>query len=305
MPIKINNDLPAKKILQSENIFVMDEDRASHQDIRPLQIAILNLMPLKQKTEEQLLRMLSNSPLQVEITLISPESYRAKNTSSEHLSSFYKSFEMIKSNKFDGFIITGAPVEQMAFEDVAYWKELEEILEWTKTNVTSTFHICWGAQAGLYFHYGIDKRPLPSKAFGVFKHELLDALNPLVRGFDDVFFVPHSRHTTISREDILKHPELVLVSESSEAGVYLVMSKDGKQIFVTGHSEYDADTLKNEYVRDQQKGLSIELPKDYFPGDDENKMPPAKWRSHAHLLYSNWLNYYVYQMTPYLIENIE
>lgn len=304
MPIKIDNNLPAKKILQSENIFIMDEDRAIHQDIRPLKIVILNLMPLKQQTETQLLRMLSNSPLQLEITLLNPESYQSKNTSSDHLLAFYTTFDKIRKNKFDGMIITGAPVEQMPFEEVAYWQELTEIMEWTKHNVTSTFHICWGAQAGLYYHYGVEKEPLPQKMFGIFKHNVLKAHCPLLRGFDDEFLVPHSRHTTVSKESIVNNPDLELLSESNESGVYIAMSKDEKHIFVTGHSEYDAHTLKQEYVRDKEKGLDIEIPKNYFPSDDEKKQPPATWRSHAHLLYSNWLNYYVYQNTPYSIDEV-
>jgi len=304
VPIKIDNNLPAKKILQSENIFIMDEDRAIHQDIRPLKIVILNLMPLKQQTETQLLRMLSNSPLQLEITLLNPNTYQSKNTSSDHLLAFYTTFDKIKKNKYDGMIITGAPVEQMPFEEVAYWNELTEIMEWTKHNVTSTFHICWGAQAGLYYHYGIRKEPLPQKMFGIFKHKVSKPHCPLLRGFDDEFLVPHSRHTTVKREPIVNHPDLDLLSESEESGVYIVMSKDEKQIFVTGHSEYDAFTLNQEYVRDKEKGLEIDIPKNYYPNDDALKQPPATWRSHAHLLYSNWLNYYVYQLTPYIIEQV-
>lgn len=304
MPIKIDNNLPAKKILQSENIFIMDEERASHQDIRPLKIIILNLMPLKQQTETQLLRMLSNSPLQVEVTLLNPETYQSKNTSSDHLVSFYTTFDKIKENKYDGMIITGAPIEQMPFEEVAYWNELTQIMDWTKDNVTSTFHICWGAQAGLYHHYGVSKEPLPSKMFGVFRHKVLKPHAMLLRGFDDEFLVPHSRHTTVSREEIMNHSSLEMLSESDEAGVYIVMSKDEKHIFVTGHSEYDAITLNQEYTRDKNKGLELEVPKNYFPGNDETQKPPATWRSHAHLLYSNWLNYYVYQATPYVIDRV-
>lgn len=304
MPIKIDNNLPAKKILQGENIFIMDENRAMHQDIRPLKIVILNLMPLKQQTETQLLRMLSNSPLQLEITLLNPKTYQSKNTSSDHLLAFYTTFDEIKAHKYDGMIITGAPIEQMDFEEVAYWKELTEIMEWTKHNVTSTFHICWGAQAGLYYHYGVKKEALSQKMFGIFKHTVAVDHVPLLRGFDDEFLVPHSRHTTVSREDIINNPNLVLIAESEESGVYIVISKDEKQVFVTGHSEYDADTLKQEYFRDKEKGLPIEIPKNYFPKDNENLKPPSTWRSHAHLLYSNWLNYYVYQMTPYLLEQV-
>lgn len=304
MPIKVDNSLPAKQVLQQENIFVMDEDRAIQQDIRPLQIAILNLMPLKQATETQLLRLLSNTPLQVEITLLHPETHKSKNTSEEHLLSFYTTYREIKDKKFDGMIITGAPVELMDFEDVGYWKELKEIFEWTKSNVTSTFHICWGAQAGLYYHYGVDKYTLPHKMFGIFGHQVLKPQNKLLRGFDDQFLVPHSRHTGTSVEAIMNHPELDLLSESSEAGVYIVMSKDEKQIFVTGHSEYDTLTLKQEYMRDKNKGLDIKMPKNYFPYDDENQYPHATWRGHAHLIYSNWLNYYVYQQTPYIIGKV-
>ncbi|MBC7958788.1 MAG: homoserine O-succinyltransferase [Vallitaleaceae bacterium] len=304
MPIKIDNNLPAKKILQSENIFIMDEERASHQDIRPLKIVILNLMPLKQQTETQLLRMLSNSPLQVEITLINPDTYQSKNTSNDHLVSFYTTFEKIKHLKYDGMIITGAPIEQMPFEEVAYWEELTHIMEWTKHNVTSTFHICWGAQAGLYYHYGVNKQPLPNKMFGVFKHKVLKPHCMLLRGFDDEFLVPHSRHTTVSKEDIVNQPGIDMLSESEESGVYIAMSRDGKQIFVTGHSEYDAFTLNQEYTRDREKGLDIEMPKNYFPDNNAKQQPPATWRSHAHLLYANWLNYYVYQATPYVIDQV-
>ncbi|WP_273319357.1 homoserine O-acetyltransferase MetA [Vallitalea guaymasensis] len=304
MPIKVDNNLPAKQVLKQENIFVMDEDRAMRQDIRPLQIAILNLMPLKQATETQLLRLLSNTPLQVEITLLHPESYESKNTSKEHLLSFYTIFKEIRHRKFDGMIITGAPVEHMDYEQVGYWDELKEIMEWTKTNVTSTFHICWGAQAGLYYHYGVNKHMLSNKMFGIFKHNVLKPNYKLLRGFNDSFFVPHSRHTGVNREDIINNPELELLSESNEAGVYIVMSKDAKQIFVTGHSEYDPLTLKQEYFRDKEKGMDVKLPKNYFPYDDENQYPKVSWRAHAHLIYSNWLNYYVYQQTPYLMDEI-
>jgi homoserine O-succinyltransferase len=304
VPIKVDNNLPAKQVLQQENIFVMNEDRALRQDIRPLHIAILNLMPLKQATETQLLRLLSNTPLQVEITLLHPETYKSKNTSEDHLLSFYTTYSEVKHRKFDGMIITGAPVEHMDFEEVSYWEELKEIMEWTKTNVTSTFHICWGAQAGIYYHYGIKKHKLPNKMFGIFKHNVLKPNCQLLRGFDDNFLVPHSRHTGLSREDIINHPDIELLSESNEAGVYIVMSKDEKQIFVTGHSEYDPLTLKQEYFRDKEKGLDIKLPKNYFPYDDENQYPIATWRGHAYLIYSNWLNYYVYQQTPYIIEKV-
>ncbi|GMQ62957.1 homoserine O-acetyltransferase MetA [Vallitalea maricola] len=304
MPIKVDNNLPAKQVLKQEKIFVMDEDRAMRQDIRPLQIAILNLMPLKQATETQLLRLLSNTPLQVEITLLHPESYKSKNTSKEHLLSFYTIFKEIRHRKFDGMIITGAPVEHMDYEQVGYWDELKEIMEWTKTNVTSTFHICWGAQAGLYYHYGVNKHMLSNKMFGIFEHNVLKPNYKLLRGFNDSFFVPHSRHTGVKREDIINNPNLELLSESNEAGVYIVMSKDAKQIFVTGHSEYDPLTLKQEYFRDKEKGMDVKLPKNYFPYDDENQYPKVSWRAHAHLIYSNWLNYYVYQQTPYLMDEI-
>ncbi|NDL67587.1 homoserine O-acetyltransferase MetA [Anaerotalea alkaliphila] len=304
MPIKIDRNLPAKQILEQENIFVMDEDRAVSQDIRPLKIAILNLMPLKQQTETQLLRMLSNTPLQVEVTLLTPKSYKAKNTPEEHMSSFYTTFDSVKDHKYDGFIITGAPVENMAFEDVIYWKELTEIMDWTRKHVTSTFHICWGAQAGLYHHYGIRKVPLDRKMFGVFKHHVVVEHHNLLRGFDHEFMAPHSRHTTVLAEDIIAHPELELLSVSPEAGVYIAMSKDGKQVFVTGHSEYDPLTLYQEYMRDKEKGLPIDIPKNYFPQNDPSLTPESTWKSHAHLLYANWLNYYVYQVTPYLIDTV-
>lgn len=304
MPIRIPNNLPAKQILQDENIFVMDENRAMSQDIRPLQIAILNLMPLKEQTEAQLLRMLSNSPLQVEITLLSPMTHESKNTPLEHLSSFYTTFDKIKSRNFDGMIITGAPVENLPFEEVTYWDELKEIMEWTKHHVTSTFHICWGSQAGLYYHYGIEKLPLREKMHGVFKHTILDEKCPLVRGFDHEFMVPHSRHTTVSIDSINKTGDLILLSTSKEAGFYLAISKDQKQIFVSGHSEYDADSLKNEYIRDLGRGMNPKVPHRYFPDDDPTKEPESTWKSHAHLLYSNWLNYYVYQATPYQLDEI-
>lgn len=304
MPIKIHDNLPAKKVLESENIFVMDDDRALSQDIRPLEIVILNLMPLKQQTEVQLLRMLSNSPLQTEVTLLKPNTHESKNTSKEHMLAFYKVFDDIKDKKFDGMIITGAPVETMPFEDVKYWPELTEVMDWTKKHVTSTFHICWGAQAGLYHHYGINKFQMATKLSGVYKHKVLTPHCELMRGFDDEFMAPHSRYTSIKKEDILNHDDLLLLSESKEAGVYIVMSKDEKQIFVTGHSEYDTLTLKQEYERDLKKGLDIEKPKNYFPYDDENQYPPATWRGHAHLLYTNWLNYYVYQVTPYLLDQV-
>ena len=302
MPIKMPENLPALNILHQENIFVMGEERAFHQDIRPLKIIILNLMPLKETTEIQLLRLLGNSPLQVDIALLHIDSHISKNTAQEHLDSFYKSFSEIKNQKFDGMIITGAPVEHLEFEDVTYWEELKVILDWTKTHVTSTLHICWGAQAGLYHHYGIPKYPLAEKMFGVFKHNVnKSSLNgmQLLRGFDDQFYVPHSRHTEIKRADLEIHPELEILSESNEAGLYIVVSKDGRQVFVTGHSEYDTLTLKEEYDRDIAKGLLISLPRGYFPNDDPTQTPVHNWRSHTNLLFQNWLNYYVYQETPY------
>lgn len=302
MPIKVPGSLPAKQILEGENIFVMDYERAFHQDIRPLKIAILNLMPDKQSTEVQLLRLLGNTPLQLEITLLHMESHVSKNTPIDYLKTFYNVFAEIKQDKFDGMIITGAPIEQLEFEEVTYWRELETILEWTKTNVTNTLHICWGAQVGLYYHYGIKKYKLPQKMFGIFPHSKNRADCDLLRGFDDVFFVPHSRHTGIRREDIEKVKEVEILSESLEAGVYIVASKDGRQIFVTGHSEYDPDTLKNEYERDLQKGLNIALPKNYFKDDDPNNEPVVTWRAHSNLLFNNWLNYYVYQITPFNLE---
>ncbi|MDD7393583.1 MAG: homoserine O-succinyltransferase [Eubacteriales bacterium] len=304
MPIKIPADLPATETLHNENIFVMTESRALTQDIRPLKILILNLMPTKIATETQLARLLGNSPLQVEPEFLQTASYVPKNTSAEHMIAFYKHFDEVKNNKYDGLIITGAPVEQMPFEEVEYWDELCRIMEWSKTNVTSTFHICWGAQAGLYYHYGIRKYPLDKKLFGVFLHKAEHKRSMLLRGFDDEFWVPHSRHTTVLREDIEKHPELKILASSDEAGVYAVATERGKQIFITGHSEYDADTLKKEYLRDKNAGLPIEVPKNYFPDDDDTKEPIVRWRSHANLIYSNWLNYFVYQITPYNIDEI-
>ncbi len=304
MPIKIPADLPATETLHNENIFVMTESRALTQDIRPLKILILNLMPTKIATETQLARLLGNSPLQVEPEFLQTASYVPKNTSAEHMIAFYKHFDEVKNNKYDGLIITGAPVEQMPFEEVEYWDELCRIMEWSKTNVTSTFHICWGAQAGLYYHYGIRKYPLDKKLFGVFLHKAEHKRSMLLRGFDDEFWVPHSRHTTVLREDIEKHPELKILASSDEAGVYAVATERGRQIFITGHSEYDADTLKKEYLRDKNAGLPIEVPKNYFPDDDDTKEPIVRWRSHANLIYSNWLNYFVYQITPYNIDEI-
>ncbi len=304
MPIKIENNLPAKQALLDENIFVMDKERALHQDIRPLKIVILNLMPLKQDTERQLLRLLSNSPLQVDLTLLKVDSYESKNESRDHMVAFYNVFSDIKDKKFDGMIITGAPVETMDFEEVDYWDELVQIMEWTKTSVTSTFHICWGAQAGLYYHYGINKVPLKEKMFGVFRHNVLEKRCPLLRGFDSEFYAPHSRHTGLDEEALKNDERLVLLSVSDEAGVYIVKSKDNRHIFVTGHSEYEIDTLYKEYSRDKSKGLDIKIPVNYFKDDDDSKEPVDIWRSHAHLLYSNWLNYYVYQATPFMIEDI-
>lgn len=299
MPINIPNGLPAKEILQAEKIFTMDESRAVSQDIRPLKIVILNLMPKKIETETQLLRYLGNTPLQVDIELMQTATYTPKNTSQEHLLKFYKTFGDLKDHKFDGMIITGAPVEQMPFEQVGYWEELCAILEWTKTNVFSTFHICWGAQAGLYYHYGINKYKLPGKMFGIFKHVLRKPRHHLLYGFDDEFYAPHSRHTEIKEEDVNACEDLKLLSASPEAGVYLVADKKGKQFFCTGHSEYDRDTLAAEYFRDLEKGLPIEVPVNYFLEDDPANKPVMRWKSHANLLFSNWLNYYVYQRTPY------
>ena len=304
MPIQIPNNLPATGVLQQENIFVMTEDRAVTQDIRPLEIVVLNLMPTKVVTETQLSRLLGNTPLQVRVELMHTKSHTAKNTSQEHLLTFYKTFDELKDRKFDGMVITGAPVENMAFEDVDYWQELCQIMEWSTTHVQSTLHICWGAQAGLYYHYGINKYPLEKKLFGVFEHTKDYPRSILLRGFDDTFWVPHSRHTTIAREDIESVPALKIISSSEEAGVYAVMNKNGRQIFITGHSEYDWDTLEKEYLRDKKQGLPIDVPKNYYPGDDDTKQPVVRWRSHANLLFSNWLNYFVYQATPYDIMSI-
>ncbi len=305
MPIKIPNLLPATETLQNENIFVMTETRAISQDIRPLSIAVLNLMPTKIETETQLARLLGNTPLQVELTLLHTKTHRSKNTASEHLLAFYKTFDDVRHLKFDGLVITGAPVEKLEFEEVEYWDELCEIMEWSKTNVTSTFHICWGAQAGLYYHYGIGKYPLEKKLFGVFPHVKDYKKSILLRGFDDTFMVPHSRHTTVKREEIEACDELRVIASSEEAGVYAITTKRGRQIFITGHSEYDADTLKTEYFRDKNLGLPIEVPKNYFPNDDDTRPPVMSWRSHANLLYSNWLNYFVYQTTPYDLSEIQ
>lgn len=305
MPIKIPNKLPATETLINENIFVITETRALTQDIRPLKILLLNLMPTKIETETQLARLLGNTPLQVELEFLQTATYAATHTSSDHMISFYKTFDSVKDRKFDGMIITGAPVEHMEFEDVAYWDELCEIMEWSKKNVTSTFHICWGAQAGLYYHFGIKKHKLDKKMFGIFKHKVDHKSSILFRGFDDEFMVPHSRHTTVLEEDIRKCDKLKILSSSDESGVYVVSTDRGRQIFVTGHSEYDANTLKKEYERDKNLGLEIEVPKNYFPNDDDSKEPMVSWRSSANLLYSNWLNYFVYQVTPYNIDEIE
>ncbi len=299
MPIKIPNDLPAAATLQSENIFVMPETRAVTQDIRPLEILILNLMPTKIETETQFSRLLGNSPLQVHLEFLHTRSHVAKNVSAEHLFTFYKTFDEIRTCRYDGMVITGAPVELMAFEEVEYWDELCQIMEWSKTHVHSTLHICWGAQAGLYYHYGIQKHRLPQKLFGVFPHRV-EYKNPiLLRGFDDVFMVPHSRHTTVLREDIEKVPALKIAAGSEEAGVYAIFTAGGHQVFLTGHAEYDPDTLKREYERDKALGLPISVPKNYFPNDDDTRQPMVTWRGHAHLLFSNWLNYFVYQTTPF------
>ena len=304
MPIRIPNDLPATAALQQENIFVMPQDRAMTQDIRPLEIVLLNLMPTKVVTETQLSRLLGNTPLQVNLELMHTVTHKAKNVSQDHLLSFYKSFDELNHRKFDGMVITGAPVELMDFEDVDYWDELCQIMEWSKKNVHSTFHICWGAQAGLYYHYGVGKHPLPEKMFGVFRHQADYKRAILLRGFDDEFWAPHSRHTTVERADIEAVPELKILASSEEAGVYAVMNKGGRQIFVTGHSEYDPETLKNEYLRDKNLGLPIRVPENYFPDDDDTRDPIVRWRGHANLLFSNWLNYFVYQTTPYDIMSI-
>ena len=303
MPIVIPGSLPAFETLSEENIFIINEERSIYQDIRPLEIVIVNLMPTKIETETQLLRLLGNSPLQVNITLLKTNSYVSKNTSEDHLSSFYNVFDDIKDKRFDGMIITGAPIETLQFEDVDYWNELEKIMEFSKTNVTSTFHICWGAQAGLYYHYGINKYPLKKKMFGIYKHTLNNPKNKLFRGFDEVYNAPHSRYTEIKKEDINMVDDLEILSESEEAGVYVVASKNMKQIFVTGHSEYDKNTLKKEYMRDKEKGLEIGVPINYFKNDNPNLEPIVTWKSHAHLIFSNWLNYCVYQETPFELLN--
>ena len=299
MPIKIPNGLPARETLESENIFVMPETRALTQNIRPLRIALLNLMPTKVVTETQLSRLLGNTPLQVELELIQVRSHKSKNTSQEHMLAFYKTFDEVENQFFDGMIITGAPVEQMPFEEVEYWDELCHIMEWIKTHVHSTFHICWGAQAALYYHFGIEKVPLAKKLFGVFPHKVVYKNPILPRGFDDIFWVPHSRHTTVRWEDVAAVPEIKILAGSEEAGLYAMITPGGRQVFITGHSEYDPETLKLEYLRDKNAGLPIDVPKNYFPDDDDTKPPMVRWRGHANLLYSNWLNYIVYQTTPY------
>ena len=305
MPIRIPDKLPATKQLNKENIFVMTEKRAMHQDIRPLKIVVVNLMPTKITTETQLMRLLSNSPLQVGIDLLQMDSHLSKNTPQEHLKTFYKTFDEIKYSKYDGMIITGAPVENLDFDEVDYWDELKEIMNWSTTHVTSTLHICWAAMAGLYYHYGVPKYPLSEKCSGVFEHHVNRRTSKLVRGFDNIFYAPHSRHTEVRKEDIKKVKELEILAESDEAGVYLITTKGGRRIFVTGHGEYDSDTLKNEYLRDLEAGKNPSIPKHYFPGDNPSKKPVVRWRSHASLLFSNWLNYFVYQITPYDIESIK
>ena len=302
MPIRTQNSLPAKSILENENIFVMDENRAIHQDIRPLQICILNLMPVKQDTELQILRALSNTPLQVDVTFMKMNSHRSLNTSMNHLNKFYDTFDELKGKRFDGLMITGAPVEQIPFQEVDYWDELCEIMRWSYKNVTSTLHICWGAHAGLYYHFGLDKVLLPEKLFGVYEHKVMNRKIPLVRGFDDDFLIPHSRHTAVPAAAIHGCKELLVLAESEEAGVLLCMAEDGKQIFVMGHPEYDRMTLHNEYLRDKEKGLPIQIPKNYYPDDDPTNRPKLQWRSHSNNLYTNWLNYYVYQVTDYVLE---
>ncbi|MCR4641257.1 MAG: homoserine O-succinyltransferase [Lachnospiraceae bacterium] len=299
MPIRVQSDLPAKEQLENENIFVMDENRAMHQDIRPLEVCILNLMPLKQDTELQLLRALSNTPLQVNLTFLMVSGHVTKHTPVMHLNSFYTSFEEIRSRRFDGMIITGAPVEQMPFEEVDYWEEMKQIMDWSVTNVTSTLHICWGAQAALYHHFGIPKIALPEKLFGIYRHHVKHRSTPLVRGFDDIFYAPHSRHTTVSAEQVHNEKELKVLAESEIAGILLCMTRDGKQIFLMGHPEYDRYTLDQEYKRDLGKGLPIHVPVNYYPDDDPSEVPALQWRAHCNMLYSNWLNYYVYQVTPY------
>lgn len=305
MPIKIQRGLPAQAILESENIFVMDEDRAFSQDIRPLQILILNLMPVKQDTETMLLRALSNTPLQVDCTFLKMSTHKSKNTSRNHLNKFYVVFADIRKKKFDGLIITGAPVENIPFEQVDYWPELQEIMEWSKTHVTSTMHVCWGSQAGLYYHYGIPKYAMDKKLSGIYEHRVLDRKIPIVRSFNDYFMAPHSRYTEIRRRDVDQCPELTVVGESDEAGLFLLINGDGSQIFVQGHPEYDRMTLDGEYLRDTERGLRPQIPCNYYPGDDPSQRPVLSWRSTGNMLYSNWLNFYVYQTTPYILEEEE
>jgi len=305
MPIKIPRRLPAAKILNSENIFIMTEDRALKQDIRPLKIVLVNLMPMKEVTETQIIRLLGNTPLQVEVDFVNTVTHDSKNTSQKHLDEFYKDFDSIKNEKYDGMIITGAPVEKLDFDKVDYWDELTKIMEWSKTNVTSTLHICWAAQAGLYYHYGVEKHPLNKKMFGVFKHKVLNEKAILLRGFDDEFYAPHSRYTEVKQEDIEKIPKLQILATSDEASVYIVTSKDKKNVFVTGHCEYDADTLHKEWIRDVEKGIDIDIPKNYYKDDNPKNKTIVNWRSHANSLFTNWLNYYVYQQTPYVHESKE
>lgn len=299
MPIRVQNDLPVREILERENIFVMDEYRATHQDIRPIRIGLLNLMPLKEDTELQILRSLSNTPLQVDVVFIHVSSHESKNTATSHINQFYVPFSAVREQFFDGLIITGAPVELMEFEEVDYWEELKEIMEWTNTHVTSTFHICWGAQAALYYHYGLNKSELPEKLFGVFEHRVKNRKIPLVRGFDDIFMMPHSRHTTVAAEEIKAHPELKILAESEVAGVFLAIAEEGRKIFVMGHPEYDRMTLHQEYMRDYGKRDDVQLPVNYYPENDFHNKPLLTWRAQANNLYTNWLNYYVYQVTPY------
>ena len=305
MPIKVQSDLPVRAILEKENIFVMDETRALNQDIRPLKIGILNLMPLKEDTELQLLRSLSNTPQQLDNTFLTVSTHESKNTAQSHINKFYEPFCQIKRRRFDGLIITGAPVEQMEFEEVDYWPELVEIMDWAETHVTSTFFICWGAQAALYHYYGLKKQLLPEKLFGLYRHQVWNRKEPLIRGFDDIFLAPHSRHTTVDARAIHNCEALTVLAESQEAGVFIAMAEEGRKIFVFGHPEYDRRTLEKEYLRDKGKGLPIQPPKDYFEGDDSSKRPPLMWRAHANTLYTNWINYYVYQLTPYQWEDEE
>lgn len=304
MPLNIPSNLPAVDALKKENIFVKDSESAANQDIRPLKIIVLNLMPLKITTETDLIRLLSNTPLQIELDLLKIKSHTSKNTPMEHMMTFYKDFDSIKKQRYDGMIITGAPIENYEFEEVTYWDEIVEIFDWAKTHVTSTLYICWAAQAGLYHYYGVPKYPLPQKKFGVFKHKVLDSKNPIFRGFDDIFYAPHSRHTEVKRADIEKVSGLKILSESEEAGVYIVQGRNGREFFITGHSEYAPNTLKDEYFRDKEKGMDIQIPCNYFEDDDPQKKPVVRWRSHGNLLFTNWLNYFVYQKTPYNISHI-